>query len=99
MADKIGGHLIQGHVDDVVIIKDMQKNGDALDITFEGNPHYMAMLVEKAYIALDGMSLTIVSTSHNIFKVMIIPHTFNNTIVKNWQIGSKVNMEIDIINK
>jgi riboflavin synthase len=99
LADKIGGHMIQGHVDDVVIIKNMQKNGAAIDITFEGNPKYMAMLVDKAYIGLDGMSLTIVSVQDNTFKVMIIPHTFNNTIVKNWQVGSKINMEVDIINK
>ncbi|MDR2007940.1 MAG: riboflavin synthase [Alphaproteobacteria bacterium] len=99
LQDKIGGHMVQGHVDDVVIIKSIQANGAALDITFTGNSAYTDMLVEKAYIGLDGMSLTITAVEENTFSVMIIPHTFNNTVVKNWQVNTKVNMEVDIINK
>ncbi len=96
---KVGGHIIQGHVDETVIITDIEKDGEAKKITFTGNPVYMDMLVEKAFISLDGISLTIISVTKETFQVMIIPHTFTNTVVKNWKIGSKVNMEVDITNK
>ncbi|TWP26237.1 riboflavin synthase [Apibacter muscae] len=97
---RIGGHFVQGHVDTTSTITKVEEDGEAYDIYFTCDKKYLNMLVEKAYIALDGMSLTITAVTPEFFKVMIIPHTFSQTIVKNyWKVGYQVNTEIDILNK
>ncbi|TWP28080.1 riboflavin synthase [Apibacter muscae] len=97
---RIGGHFVQGHVDTTSTITKVEEDGEAYDIYFTCDQKYQNMLVEKAYIALDGMSLTVTAVTPEFFKVMIIPHTFSQTIVKNyWKVGYQVNTEIDILNK
>ncbi|MGV3278655.1 riboflavin synthase [Rickettsiales bacterium LUAb2] len=99
LQDKIGGHMVQGHIDTTAKIIEQYIDGDSVVNKFEINPEFAQMIVPKAFIAIDGISLTVVECANDWFSVMIIPHTNSITISKNWKIGSIVNIEIDIINK
>jgi riboflavin synthase len=99
IADKIGGHNVQGHIDCTATIVETYKDGDAIVTVFSLPKEYADMLVPKAYIAIDGMSLTIVSVNKDTFSVMLIPHTVNVTVASLWRVGSIVNIEVDILNK
>ena len=95
----LDGHVVQGHVDDVGIIVRFEKTGDIYEITIKYDKKYAPYIVEKGSIAIDGISLTIISVASNLFKVGIIPHTFKETNLSAKKVGDKVNLEFDIIGK
>ncbi len=97
LSSRLGGHIVQGHVDLRGKIKNIKKDlkGVEIDITVAGD--YMRYIVEKGSITVDGISLTVVSTSGNDFKLYLIPETIENTIIKTWKPGSEVNIETDIL--
>ncbi len=92
----LGGHLVQGHVADTSAIIEKRINGESIYFRFSKPAHLNNYIVKKGYIAIDGMSLTICDEGKDWFEVMLIPHTLNVTIAKNYSIGSKVNVEVDI---
>lgn len=92
----LGGHLMQGHVADSTIIIDKTHKGDAIYFRFKKPTHLNNYIVDKGYIAIDGMSLTICAEGDDWFEIMMIMHTQQVTIGKNYQIGTKVNLEVDI---
>ena len=96
---RIGGHLVQGHVDGTTTIEKIEQDGCSLKIWFKKLDTYKYCFIPKGYICLDGMSLTIVDVSACSFSICFIPHTQAVTIVQNYQIGTKVNLEIDHITK
>lgn len=100
MGDRISGHFVQGHVDATGEIIDITLDGeDALLIKIRIPPELSPYLINKGYIAVDGMSLTIIAANTHWFTLTLIPHTKTVTIAKNYCVGSKVNLEVDMLSK
>lgn len=97
--DRLGGHLVTGHIDATGRIKNIRPLGDAKEIEIEAPDEIMGYIVEKGSIAIDGISLTVNSVHGNTFKVVIIPHTEAVTTIGKKGINEKVNLETDIIGK
>lgn len=97
LSSRLGGHIVQGHVDLRGKVKNINADtkGVEIDITVAGD--YMKYIVEKGSITVDGISLTVVSAAGNDFKLYLIPETIENTIIKTWKPGSEVNIETDIL--
>jgi riboflavin synthase len=98
---KIGGHFVQGHVDGTGKIKTSEKNGDSLRIVVECSPELLKFIVEKGYIAIDGISLTVVSVNQETqsFEVMLIQYTQQKVALTKKHVGERVNLECDIMGK
>ncbi|MCD6039664.1 MAG: ribE [Gammaproteobacteria bacterium] len=97
---RLGGHYVQGHVDGVGEILDIQRDGEAaLLVKISMPPALEKYIVRKGYITLDGMSITVIETAPQWFTVTFIPHTQQVTIVNQYQKGSKINLEVDILGK
>lgn len=96
---RFDGHIVQGHVDSVGQIIDIQAEKGNYLVSIRFDPKYTDLIVEKGSICIDGVSLTIVNPSLDTFQVTIIPFTFEHTIFKHYLIGSRVNLEFDIIGK
>ncbi len=95
----ISGHIVQGHIDTTSEVVEIQQKDSSWFIKFSIDPQYIKYLIKKASVSLDGVSLTVNDVSKNDFNVMIIPHTYQNTIFKNYKKGTIVNVEIDILAK
>ena len=95
----INGHITTGHVDSIGIIESITKISDSWDIHIKLDQSTLKFVVHKGSITIDGVSLTINKIIDNIIHLMIIPHTFKNTIFKNYKIGQKVNIEVDYITR
>ncbi|MBJ7595776.1 MAG: riboflavin synthase [Candidatus Dormibacteraeota bacterium] len=96
---RVGGHLVTGHVDGVGRITAIRADGNATWVTIGSPPALMPLLVEKGCIAIDGISLTVVSVDDAGFTVSLIPHTRDHTIAGGWRVGSDVNLEGDLVAK
>jgi riboflavin synthase len=96
---RIGGHFVLGHVDTKTHILDIHTEGDAKVVKFLVQQDFLPYLVSKGQIAIDGMSLTIMGIHEDYFTVSLIPHTQKITIVADYQIGTEVNLEFDILAK
>ena len=94
---RFDGHIVQGHVDEVGICKNINEIQGSWIFEFEHSGHNIT--VEKGSITVNGVSLTIVEAKENIVSVAIIPYTFNNTNFRELEVGSKVNLEFDILGK
>jgi len=100
VSDRLGGHIVQGHVDEIVFIKDIrQLNGSWRVRLGSQNGEKFEYIVEKGSVALDGISLTVAEYKGETFDVEIIPHTWSNTALKEKKIGDKIHVEYDIIAK
>jgi riboflavin synthase len=96
MGDRFEGHVVQGHVDTVGTIKEIRNNGNSFDVFVEVDKKFIAYIVPKGSITIDGVSLTVNDVSANSFRLTIIPHTMRETLFKNYRKGSKVNIETDM---
>lgn len=96
---RIGGHQVQGHVDGIGKILAIQPEGEALLVKISIPLLLSRYIVPKGYITLDGMSITVIQATAEWFTVTFIPHTQAVTVVKNYQVGSLVNIEVDIVGK
>ena len=95
----LSGHIVQGHVDTCSEITELKKIDDSWYVKIKIDSTYMKYIIQKGSITIDGVSLTINEVYTNEFSVMVIPHTYSNTIFKNYKIGSILNTEIDILAK
>lgn len=93
--DEIGGHVLSGHVQGVATIVSIEQPINNYLITLTLPKAYQPYLFKKAYIALDGISLTIQDVQHDQFTVHIIPETLQRTTLKNYKPGDQINFEID----
>jgi riboflavin synthase len=98
-SDRLGGHLVSGHVDCTGKIKSILKKDGSLLYEFELPGEYSGYLVEKGSVAVDGVSLTIVEVKGDSFSVSIIPFTLQNTSLGLKRVGDQVNIETDLIGK
>ena len=99
LADRLGGHLVQGHVDGVARVVRVEDADGARRIWFEAADDILRYLVHKGSVALDGVSLTVVEVGRATFQVAIIPHTLNETTFGALKVGSAVNVEVDVVSK
>ena len=98
-SDRLGGHLVTGHVDEVGTIAGVMQEGNAWKITITITDKSARYLVEKGSVAVDGISLTVNEVEGDRFSVTIIPHTALHTLLTGKQVGDSVNIETDIIGK
>ncbi len=99
VGSRFGGHFVQGHVDATGIVHSIEPDGDALMVTIAAPASVMRYVVEKGFIAVDGMSLTVVDCQESSFSVTIIPYTRENTNMGTVSVGNAVNLEPDIVAK
>ncbi len=99
VGDRLGGHIVAGHVDCVGRIRDIKDSGESIRYTVEFPSSYSRYVIEKGSIALDGISLTINKCAEGYLEVNIIPETRKSTNISTWKIGTEVNIEFDIIGK
>lgn len=99
LGDRLGGHIVSGHVDGVGVIRSKERSDNAIVVTVEAPPQVMRYIIAKGSIAIDGTSLTIVDYGADWFSVSLIPHTASLTTVGLKEVGSKVNLEADVLGK
>jgi riboflavin synthase len=95
----VGGHLVQGHIDDTGKLISIRQERDARIFRYSAAPDVMRYIVEKGFIAVDGISLTVVNRTADYFEVSIVTHTYENTSLGDRKVGDMVNLEVDIIAK
>ena len=99
LGDRLDGHIVQGHVDQIGLCKNIQNAGGSWYYTFEYDANLQNITIEKGSVTVNGVSLTVVNSKDNEFSVAIIPYTYEHTNFRNFEIGTKVNLEFDVIGK
>ena len=98
-SDRMGGHIVQGHVDGTGRITSTKEDGDSIVIRVRAPSRLMPYIVEKGFIAVDGISLTVVKVGTSSFTLAVIPYTLRNTNLETLSVGARVNLEADILAK
>jgi riboflavin synthase len=99
LGDRLGGHLVQGHVDGVGHVADRVPQGEWETVWFTAAPELAAQMVSKGSVAVDGVSLTLVDVTADRFSVALIPHTLAATTLGFRAVGDAVNIETDLFGK
>lgn len=99
LGDRLDGHLVQGHVDQVGICIEAEETNGSWKYSFEYDPKLNNLTIEKGSITVNGVSLTVVNSKKNQFSVAIIPYTHEHTNFNSFKVGTKVNLEFDVIGK
>ncbi|WP_179318677.1 riboflavin synthase [Winogradskyella helgolandensis] len=99
LGDRLDGHIVQGHVDQIATCADIITKDGSWVFTFEYDKSLNNITIEKGSITVNGVSLTVVNSQLNRFSVAIIPYTFNHTTLKTIKVGDTINLEFDVIGK
>ena len=99
LGGRLGGHIVQGHVDGTAEIISIVEDGTSWSIEFQIPNTLSRYIVEKGFICVDGASLTVVNCDEKSFSIALIPYTKDNTVLGLKRVGSTVNIETDIIGK
>jgi riboflavin synthase len=99
LGDRLDGHIVQGHVDQIGSCTAVNETNGSWYYTFEYDESLQNITIEKGSITVNGVSLTVVNSKKNEFSVAIIPYTFEHTNFKTFKVGTKVNLEFDVIGK
>ena len=99
LGTRLDGHIVQGHVDQTAICKEVASKDGSWIFTFEYDSKLNNVTIEKGSITVNGVSLTVVNSKPTEFSVAIIPYTYEHTTFKNFKKGSVVNLEFDVIGK
>ena len=99
LGGRLGGHIVQGHVDGTAEIIAYVQEGNAWLIEFQISKNLSRYIVEKGFVCVDGASLTVVNCDENTFTIALIPYTRDNTVLGYKGVGNSVNIETDIIGK
>lgn len=99
LKDRLGGHIVTGHVDGVGIVHSIDKKGDFTFFSFQVGQRLASLLVAKGSVAVDGISLTVNGCNRRDFTVAVIPFTLRRTNLRARRVGDNVNIETDIIGK
>ncbi len=97
VGDRLGGHFVSGHVDGMGECVLKQASARSVKFRFSVPADLTRYIAEKGSICIDGVSLTVNLVIENIFEVNVIPHTLQETIIKDYQVGTRVNLEVDLI--
>ena len=98
-SDRMGGHIVQGHIDATGVITGIAPEADCYILEIEAPASLAPYIVEKGFIAVDGISLTVVQRAGNRFTISVIPFTMRNTNLQERAVGDGVNLEADILAK
>ena len=99
LGSRLDGHIVQGHVDQTGICKEVREANGSWYYTFEYDSNLNNITIEKGSITVNGVSLTVVNSKENEFSVAIIPYTYEHTNFKDFKFGTKINLEFDVIGK
>jgi riboflavin synthase len=99
MGDRLGGHIVSGHVDGMGRLARLEKKGKATDIHIQCDSDITRLIVDKGSIAIDGISLTVNRVDTGSFMVTLIPHTQSETTLIDKRVGESVNLETDVLGK
>ena len=99
LGDRLDGHIVQGHVDQIGNCIVAKETNGSWYYTFEYDESLENITIEKGSVTVNGVSLTVVDSRKNAFSVAIIPYTFEHTNFKNFKVDTKVNLEFDVIGK
>ena len=99
LGDRLDGHIVQGHVDQIGTCTTIKETNGSWYYTFEYDESIGNITIEKGSATVNGVSLTVVDSRKNGFSVAIIPYTFEHTNFKTFEVGTKVNLEFDVIGK
>lgn len=99
MGSRLDGHIVQGHVDQVGVCEKIVEEDGSWRFSFSYDASTGNTTIEKGSITVDGTSLTVVDATDNGFSVAIIPYTFENTRFNQYQVGTRVNLEFDVLGK
>jgi len=99
LGDRLGGHLVSGHIDAMVKLTGRRQEGGSYILTFDLPENLGRYIISKGSVALDGVSLTVIEVDQNNFSVGLIPHTAAETTLGQKELGSPVNLEVDMIGK
>ena len=99
LSRRLGGHIVSGHVDGIAKVRKINKHADFYDLSIKLQIDLKKYVVKKGSITVNGISLTVSDVADDEFKIAIIPHTFENTSLKNLNSGDFVNIEVDILAK
>ena len=99
LSDRLGGHIVSGHIDGVGKIVSIKEERDGTWFTISAPKEVLKYIIYKGSIGIDGISLTVAYVDDEVFKVSVIPHTLENTILIDKKINSKVNLECDLVGK
>ena len=97
LGERLGGHLVSGHVDCVGVVRSRETDARSVRLAIEIEPEYKRYVAKKGSICIDGVSLTVNEVSDATFEVNIIPHTADVTIIGDYKVGDKVNIEVDLL--
>ena len=96
MNDRFEGHIVQGHVDCVGTVSQITPRENGTDFIIKVDKKYIPHIIPKGSITIDGISLTVNEVYDDSFRITIIPHTLKNTLMKNYKVGTKLNIETDV---
>ncbi len=96
MGDKLDGHMVQGHIDCIGEIQRIEKKGVGVDVMVSIPEAYMKFIIPKGSVAIDGVSLTVNDVLKEMFRLTIIPITWEKTLFGGYRVGQKVNVETDM---
>ena len=99
LQERLDGHIVQGHVDQIGICTNIIKEKGSAYYTFQYEDTYSNVTIEKGSVTINGVSLTVVNSKENEFSVAIIPYTVAHTNFKEFKTGTKVNLEFDVVGK
>ena len=99
LGDRLGGHIVSGHVDGIGIIKSIDKEDNATWVSIETSLDIMKYMINKGSVTVDGISLTIAKVEDGVFKVSIIPTTKGETTLLDKHVGDELNVECDVVGK
>jgi riboflavin synthase len=99
MSDRLGGHIVQGHVDGVGSVAAVAPDGDGVLVTFEAPAAVLRYMIEKGSVCVSGVSLTVTACDEDSFAVALIPHTRAVTTLGALAPGARVNLEADLVGK
>lgn len=99
VSDRLGGHIVSGHIDGTGLIREYRDEDIATWLTVETQEEVMKYIIPKGSVAIDGTSLTVVDTTDNSFTVSLIPVTKEETVLLKKRVGDEVNLECDIVGK
>ncbi|MBN2644752.1 MAG: riboflavin synthase [Desulfuromonadaceae bacterium] len=99
LSDRLGGHLVSGHIDACAVVRQRATDGNAIRFSFDLDAAALRYVVEKGSVAIDGISLTVNQVTNDGFSVAVIPHSLAKTTLQHYGVGSRVNVETDLIGR
>lgn len=99
LIDRLGGHIVQGHVDATSKVSSTHRDGNCMIMGFRTPKRLTPYIVEKGFVAVDGISLTVAKRGASYFTASVIPYTLENTVLRERYAGDHVNLEVDILAK